>query len=185
MTMNTFIKEITSVLDSCSNVEILYQNINHMYKQIAGAQPWLESFTVRIDKTVDNRDFWYNCVESQSEDCVVISLGKKYSYIFREFSGWNLDDDLMENKKIAAYLMSSECLSIPLKVVDVKKMILTGYWKFDANLVPKLTSETPKDIRELISWDKKCVLTATNKDNMCVISRKEWDKTISNENKFI
>jgi len=37
----------------------------------------------------------------------------------------------------------------------------------------------------VISWDKKCVLTATDKNDMCVISRKKWNEMISNENKFI
>ena len=91
----------------------------------------------------------------------------------------------MNNAKIAELLMSWQCLSMSLKVKDVKRLILEGYWKFDMNIVPKLSSDTPNDTRELISWDDKCVLTGTNKHNMCVLSRREWDEIVSNENQLL
>ena len=73
---------------------------------------------------------------------------------------------------------------MPSKVIKVKNLILEGYWKFDLNIVPKLSLDIPLDTQELISWDDKCVLNGTNKDNLCVISRKEWNKIINNENKL-
>ncbi|MDN5565949.1 MAG: hypothetical protein L0G25_04025, partial [Psychrobacter sp.] len=89
------------------------------------------------------------------------------------------------NAKIAELLMSWQCLSVPLKVKDIKRLILESYWTFDINILPKLSSDTPEDTRELISWDEKCVLTGTNKENMCVISREKWNKIILNGNEFL
>ena len=123
-------------------------------------------------------------METHSENCVVISIGNEYSFIYRESDSWNLFNELTDNSLIAERLMSWKCLTLPSKVIEVKNLILDGYWKFDKDIIPKLTSKEPIDIRELISWDAKCVLNATNKNNLCVISREEWNEIINNENEF-
>ena len=184
--MNIFIEQIIKALNNYDDVESLYLNINKIYKEIQIAQPWLEPFAVKLDKTTNHLEFYYYCAETHLENCVVISTKNEYGFIFGDSHRWNLCDDYdMSNAKIAELLMSWRCLFMPLKVKEVKRQILEGYWKFDVDVIPKLSSDTPSDTRELISWDDKCILTGTNKENMCVLSRKDWNKIILNENKFI
>lgn len=184
--MNIFIEQIIKALNNYDDVESLYLNINKIYEEIQVTQPWLEPFTIKIDKTTNHLEFYYYCSAVHSENCVVISTMNEYGFIFRDLDRWILCDDYdRSNTRIAELLMSWRCLSTPSKVKEIKRLILKGYWKFDVDIVPKLSSETPSDTRELISWDDKCVLTGTNKENMCVLSRKEWDKIVLNENKFI
>lgn len=182
--MKIFTEQIISTLDTCDNVVSLYLGFIKIYKEIQTAQPWLETITIEIDKTLNSLEFYYYCEDTHSEDCILISIGKEYSFIYRESDSWKLNDKYLDHRMIAEHLMSWKCLRLPLKVIEVKNLILEGYWKFDRNIVPKLVSKIPIDVRELISWDAKCVLNATNKDNLCVISREEWNEIVNNENKF-
>lgn len=191
MTMTIFTEQIVEVLNACNNVEDLYLAINKIYQEIQVAQPWLESISIGRDETHNFVEPYYYCPDTMSEDCITLRLEGEYSFIYKNYGEWILDDEwskyseINKNQFIAKSLMSWECLSLPSKVVEIKKLILDGYWIFDANIVPKLSSDIPKDTRELINWDDKCVLTATTKDNMCVISREEWNIIITNENKFL
>ena len=185
MANDVFNKQIVKALNFCDDVESLYLKISKIYEEIQLSQPWLEPFTVKIDKTINHLEFYYYCVDTHLENCVVISTRNEYGFIFGDSHRWNLCDDYnMSNAKIAELLMSWRCFSMPSKVIKVKNLILEGYWKFDLNIVPKLSLDIPLDTQELISWDDKCVLNGTNKDNLCVISRKEWNKIINNENKL-
>ena len=183
--MTIFTEQIVEVLNACNNVEDLYLAINKIYQEIQVAQPWLESISITKDRTDSFVEFYYYFPDTMSEDCVTLNLKDEYSCIFIDSDKWCLDNEINKNVQIARRLMSWKCLSLPSKVVEIKKLILDGYWKFDANIVPKLSLNIPNDTRELISWDDKCVLTAITRDNMCVISREEWNVIVTNESKFL
>lgn len=181
---NKFVDRIKLALDECNNIKDLFEKICDIYKDISFQKPWLETINISMDQTAIVSDYRYHSQEPLSDMCILISLNKNYTYIIKEFNEWNLNDFLAKNIEIAEHLMNWECLLLPSKVVDVKRLILTGYWKFDKKMIPKLSSNIPEDTRELISWDEKCVLTGTTRNNMVVMTRKEWSEMIKNEQRY-
>ncbi|MCP3923853.1 MAG: hypothetical protein GY714_14845 [Desulfobacterales bacterium] len=167
-------------LTKCSKLKELYQKLKIIFNRINDQLFWITPFEVVISPTKDIIEPWYYDPKSQSKYSVLIERNGECCYIFRELD-WSLDDEISVNKQIADRLGDWEIFHAPTNVRDIEALLKKNCWKFDKDKIPKIGDYPPEDTREILSWDKKYVLTGTTIDNMCRVTRDKWSEICRRE----
>ena len=174
-------QEILRLLQTCAEIDLLFPELRKYFEFISRQVPWIDSFMLTCEKTSQHIEFYYYDPETQSAEAIVLKQNSEFQFLFREEDHWNLNDEVRDNEEIAREILTWSALRDPQTVREVMDLIKNGFWRFDAQQIPKLSGEPPVDLREVISWDDKCVLTGTTIQNMDVITREEWQRIVARE----
>lgn len=167
-------RKILSHLTNLKNISELRLALKGEFLCLNNENPWCNPFIVSIEETRDYIAPWYYAPSIHSQKCVVIRQSTEVKALWRENEFWSLDDETTNIEEISSALSHWKALESQKSVRRIHTLIEQGFWRFDKNIIPKLSDLIPIDLEEVISWDEKNVLTGTRADNLCVVTREEW-----------
>ncbi|MDH5180495.1 MAG: hypothetical protein OEZ39_19425 [Gammaproteobacteria bacterium] len=171
-------------LKICRSLEGMKEILTGCFAGVIEKMAWVKPFHIYLDQTKDYIPSYYFDSDSYSQQCLVINNGPDEQFLYLNEKNWNLNDYEENLQIIAGHLVKWQALSCPKNVMAVQELIEKDCWELSAKTLPRLSDNVPADTEELLSWDDKCVLTGTSKENMMVITRQQWDKIVENETWF-
>lgn len=176
-------KEIASLLDSTSSLNIVISELNLIYAQVISLFPLAKPVEIEVISSNKLTSLGFYQLDPNISDEVLHIKQKGFSaYLWCETLGWCIDDESNDIKFISDRLVSTPFLdNEPRSVKELYDLLKGGIWSFNKDLFPNFAGNRPNDDIEVLSWDLKNVLIGTHIDNITVVSREEWDRLCERE----
>ena len=184
--IDSFKSEIHHLLSSLDDVKLAFEKIKPIYSDLILEIPLLKPFDIKLVKTKSLQyQVYYQSSPKMSKNSIVIVNNNYDAYLWVDCDGWCLDDSFNNVDEIASKLCKVPAFeNIPESVRELKSLIVEGHWLYREGGFPVFGGEPPSDMREVLSWDSSDVLVGTNKENIEVMPRLEWQKLCERENSW-
>ena len=177
------LQDVILILTAKKNVKRTFIDLNKVFDSYISKIPLANKFELSIVKTESLRhSVFYQGGLTMSSDTILIRHKDFEAYLWRDADDWVLNDDLICVKEIASYLVDVSIFnSKPECVVELKMLIDNKLWYFDKERLPTFEGNCPEDSDEILSWDKKNILTGTGENNSAIMSRNQWGEMCNQE----
>ena len=178
-----FQKSIEKALSSTQQIPQALQRIASTYSTIKNDLLLCTPFRIEPIPTDSLRySIYYQDGINMSKMSIMISHINYDAYLWTDCGQWYLDDYYSDIKEIAIKMSEAPVFQrVPENIRELYSLIKEGYWEFDGNSMPYFDGLAPDDCDEVLSWDKRYILTGTDAKNMSIVKRDEWDKICKRE----
>ena len=176
-----FSRRVSAVLSSNNDVVAVKPLLQEIYSGLDQETPLVQAVDVTLVESKCLFSYFYQ-IEPTSSFAIQIEHFDYKVFLWIEQEEWCLGDDLFDIDRIAEELSSAQMFGrIPENVKELHQLLKEEYWDFRPVKFPIFEGQEPKDMEEVLSYDRSYVLAGTMLDNLEVIERQDWERLCENE----